>query len=548
MLMLGRPGMIKELQDAVGMFCDVSAVQTPDEALRAIRERVFDAVISTTDQFLPLTTSAGHAEAVSILSLIGHGVCTVDHGGNLHWSNPKFQSYPPQAIETIRQAATEMCRELAADRPPPDKPRQRHRSISIDSTLHFDLTASPIFDPGGQVSRAVVVAWDVTPTRRLHEKLNAIDAAGCELLRIDPDALADMDVGERLGMLEKKIVRCSHDLLHFQHFAVRVLDNKTNRLDLLLAEGMSETARNRQLYATTEGNGISGWVAAKGRSYICPDIRRDPHVLPGITDARSSLTVALWLKDRVVGTFNVESKEIAAFTEDDRQFAEIFGRYIAIALNTLRLLAVERHTATGQVTADVLAELAAPLNDIVSQASALMEDYIGHDDLRRGMHGIIDAVENIKQRIRNMEEPAGLDGVANESEETDPLLANKRVLVADDEDVIRDTVAAVLTRAGAIVAMANDGEDAIRLIREQQFDLIISDIKMPHRNGYEVFAAAKEANAECHVVLMTGFGYDPDHAIVRASHEGLSGVLFKPFKVDSLLEEARKALSGKSRN
>jgi hypothetical protein len=42
---------------------------------------------------------------------------------------------------------------------------------------------------------------------------------------------------------------------------------------------------------------------------------------------------------------------------------------------------------------------------------------------------------------------------------------------------------------------------------------------------------------------MTGFGYDPHHSIVRASQEGLQAVLFKPFKVDQLLSEVRKALA-----
>jgi DNA-binding NtrC family response regulator len=44
---------------------------------------------------------------------------------------------------------------------------------------------------------------------------------------------------------------------------------------------------------------------------------------------------------------------------------------------------------------------------------------------------------------------------------------------------------------------------------------------------------------------MTGFGYDPSHSIVRARKEGLNAVLFKPFKVDQLLAEIRKALGAK---
>jgi DNA-binding NtrC family response regulator len=72
--------------------------------------------------------------------------------------------------------------------------------------------------------------------------------------------------------------------------------------------------------------------------------------------------------------------------------------------------------------------------------------------------------------------------------------------------------------------------------------LVVSDIKMPDKTGYDVFAAAHKHNSALPVILMTGFGYDPNHSIVRASQEGLAAVLFKPFKVEQLLGEVRKAL------
>ena len=65
---------------------------------------------------------------------------------------------------------------------------------------------------------------------------------------------------------------------------------------------------------------------------------------------------------------------------------------------------------------------------------------------------------------------------------------------------------------------------------------------MPDKTGYDVFAAARKKNLNLPVILMTGFGYDPNHCIVRASQEGLQAVLFKPFKVDQFLTEIRKAL------
>ncbi len=65
---------------------------------------------------------------------------------------------------------------------------------------------------------------------------------------------------------------------------------------------------------------------------------------------------------------------------------------------------------------------------------------------------------------------------------------------------------------------------------------------MPDRSGYEIFQAAKEACQATPVILMTGFGYDPHHSIVRASQEGLQSFLFKPFKATQLLSEVEKAL------
>ncbi len=128
------------------------------------------------------------------------------------------------------------------------------------------------------------------------------------------------------------------------------------------------------------------------------------------------------------------------------------------------------------------------------------------------------------------------------SKEIDTLLAGKRVLIADDELNIRRTISEVLTKSGCICSVCKDGYEAINLIEEQDFDLVISDIKMPHCTGYEIYAAARRRREDLPVLLITGFGYDPHHSIVRASQEGLASVLFKPFKVEELLEAIRKAL------
>lgn len=478
-----------------------------------------------------------------ILHHLGQGVCAIDREGRLKWTNPKLDTYPAHAIENVRQGCEKLIPQYITEltRPGPSRPRRFYLEASAEYC--FDVTATPVFNSAGELCGVIALVVDATASRRLQDKINAIDGAGAELVRLDTEALATMDVADRLALLEDKIIRYTHDLMHFDHFCVRVLDRRTNRLDTVVAGGMSEYAKSLPIHATSEGNGISGYVAATGRSYICADVTRDPRYLPGIDNARSSLTVPLRLNDQVVGILNVESEKIAAFTEDDRQFAEIFGRYVAVALHILKLLAVERSAVTGQITADVSCEISGPLNDILTDATTLMEDYIGHDDLRHRLHGVIDNVDKVKRTIQAMIEKRGIVGDGPARNACDPIISGKRILIADDEDIIRDTVCDVLTRLGAVTATARDGSEAIALIHAQPFDLVLSDIRMPHKDGYEIFAAVKQTSAHCPVILITGFGYDPSHSIVRASKEGLAGVLFKPFKVDQLLEDVRHALS-----
>src|SRR5690606_60851 len=107
---------------------------------------------------------------------------------------------------------------------------------------------------------------------------------------------------------------------------------------------------------------------------------------------------------------------------------------------------------------------------------------------------------------------------------------------------IRQTIRDILHKYNVNVTMASNGTEAMAYLETTDFDLILSDIKMPDKTGYDVFAAARRRSDKVPVILSSGFGYDPNHSIVRASQEGLQAVLFKPFKVEQLLGEVRKAM------
>ncbi len=532
-----------ELLDALRQLAATRVVETPEQVLEALRTQSCDLIISPATQIVPLARAAGHLRTENFLEEIGQGACVVGSTGELIWANAKLRSYPPKIVDAIRSACGELCRQFAAEPASSDPVRVRRQTTDVEHEYYFDLTVSARFGAEGELEQVVALAWDLTETKRLQEKIDAIDAAGRELVSLDTEALTQMDVSDRLQALEDGIVACCHDLLHFDNFAVRILDKQSKRLDTILATGLSEEAKSISVFASTEGNGITGYVAATGRPYICPDSSKDPRYLPGLQNARSCLTVPLRLRDQVIGIFNIESEQLAAFSDADCQFAEILARHVAQALHTLELLAVERHATTDQLAADVDAELATPLNDILADVTSLMEDHADDEQLRARLKGIIDDVDTIKKAIHAVTVPAGVSGLAREAEVRDEVLAGRRILIADDEDIIRETIADVLAKAGALSVMARDGNEAVAMIRAQHFDLVLSDIKMPGRDGYEVFAAARETSENCPVILITGFGYDPNHAIVRAGKEGLAGVLFKPFKVEQLLDEIRHALT-----
>ena len=548
LVLRGRSSKSEALIEFLGREHEVVLVESFAQALGLMRGQEFDAVVSETADFLPLERSSGIQQATAILNTLGEGVCTVDRHGKMLWTNKQMMLWPKEVTEKIcqysRQAYEYFTQQLGkAD--PAEQVRLAARKFSLTTSddKFFQVIISPLCAQTGELAQVVAVSWDESQSRRLQQGLNAIDRAGRELVRLDAQRLAKMNMQQRLDLLEEKIIRFTEKLLHFKCFSIRLLDRKTNKLELVIAGGDEDASLDAELFASAEGSGISGYVAETGRSYICHDVSQDDRYLPGLTGAKSCLTVPLRMHDEVIGTFKVESDEVGAFGENHRQLAEIFARYVAMALNILDLLIVERYAASGQLADSVAADISVPLNDICTEASSLKDEYIGQDGMQRRIQSIVDNAEAIRQAISDVsKERAGLLDKSSVEIERDERLKGRRILVVDDEPMIRQTIGDLLRRVGAVVDTAADGNEAVKMINKSDYELIISDIKMPGKNGYEIFAAAKDKSEDLPVMLMTGFGYDPNHSIVRARKEGLAAVLFKPFKVDQLLGEIRKAL------
>ncbi|KKN81278.1 hypothetical protein LCGC14_0321150 [marine sediment metagenome] len=523
---------------------DIQMVDGLDEALAAMRDAGADAVLAETADFLALERGIVTQQAAVVLDQIGDGVCLTAPDGQMVWANRRLRDLSGHMLDELAGLCAQASREFSAASQGGAE-RGKHYSLTSADGLCNDVVCSPVRDERGALRYISAVVINTTQQRQQQLKINAIDQAGRELVRLDDEAISQKNAQQRLDLLEDRIIRFSRGVLNYHHWALFVLSPKTNQLGIIIAEGLDETASAYRIFASTEGNGITGYVAATGRSYICPDTSADPRYLLSLTGSGSSLTVPLRMHDRVIGVLHVESDETNAFNDDDRQFAEMFANYVAMALNLLNLLVSERYTVHRQVSETMSAQLSGPINDVISEMGELMEDYLGNDELHERLGGIVEQATRVQTSLRQWADGAGGGILPSDSDgqRVDPLLANKRILVAEDDETIRRTLHDVLIVCGCEVAVASDGAEAKQRVSRDRFDLVISDVEMPGATGYDVFAATKAAHPSTPVILVTAFGYDPSHSIVKANREGLSAVLMKPFKIDDLLNQVRQALA-----
>jgi len=109
-------------------------------------------------------------------------------------------------------------------------------------------------------------------------------------------------------------------------------------------------------------------------------------------------------------------------------------------------------------------------------------------------------------------------------------MAVERVLVADDDALTRELLAETLGRCGCEVTLAANGSEAVRALEREEFDLVLTDVKMPERSGMDVLQRAREVNRDAPVVLMTAYG--TIESAVEAMKNGAFDYIVKPFSPD----------------
>lgn len=523
------------------------------EGLRLLQEGVFDGL------FLAGATAATPGsllDAGGILEFLPDGIVLLDPELHVLWANGRLRQLagrPDDALvgESFYDAfgtpeilGPDFCPFHTAL----GSGESSKSTLRVGEKQYYEVHARPILDEDGELpAYLAVVVRDISDEVLQRQKLNAIYQAGLELGDLAPHELLDMSVEERIELLKSRILHYTQDLLEFDTVEIRLHDKRTRRLEPLLAVGMQSDAEQRSLYAEPTGNGVTGFVAATGKSYLCEDTQQDPLYLPGAAGARSSLTVPLIFHEEILGTFNVESPRVGAFSENDLQFLELFAREIAISLNTLELLVAEKATTASESTDAILREVAGPVDEILNDSAWILERYIGHEPaVCERLNRVLKHTRDIKQLIQRIGENMqhkGPRGTTLPQRPERPKLKEKRILVVDSDESVRRAAHALLGRYGCEVETAHDGDEALLMARSFHYDAVLVDIRLPDMNGYECYTRLREIHEHLEVILMTGFGYDPAHCIVKARQQGLKSVLYKPFRLDQLLNEVEKAVS-----
>ncbi|MCA9676459.1 MAG: response regulator [Kofleriaceae bacterium] len=115
-----------------------------------------------------------------------------------------------------------------------------------------------------------------------------------------------------------------------------------------------------------------------------------------------------------------------------------------------------------------------------------------------------------------------------------------RILVVDDEKVIREILSEFLTLEGYQVASVEDGEKALTELRLRPYDLVITDLKMPRLSGLQLLEKITEHNINVLTVIMTGFG--TVETAIEAMKKGAYDYILKPFKVEEVIHVVQRGL------
>jgi PAS domain S-box-containing protein len=221
---------------------------------------------------------------------------------------------------------------------------------------------------------------------------------------------------------------------------------------------------------------------------------------------------------------------------------------IGFAKDLREILRKDQLATLGEVAIGLSHEINNPLAVILNQTELLERDIdrlAGDHDvsvegerlyvIRREISRVAEIVERLAKMVETERyetiEYIGPTRMIDLRRQTVPSgdrrLRGIRILVVDDDLGLCRSLQEIFEADGCFVATASDGEEALELLGEKPFDLVLSDVVMPKMDGHQLYQQIRQRYSGLPVLMMTAFHYDKDHIIKRSRLEGLEGVIFK---------------------
>ena len=117
-------------------------------------------------------------------------------------------------------------------------------------------------------------------------------------------------------------------------------------------------------------------------------------------------------------------------------------------------------------------------------------------------------------------------------------MSGKRILVIDDEKAILDALKIILEDLGHVLEVYQRPEEGLKAALAGEFDLIISDLRMPGMNGAEIVEGIRREKPDSRILIITAYPADP--LVGRALKAGARGILKKPFEIAKIIDILRE--------
>ena len=335
------------------------------------------------------------------------------------------------------------------------------------------------------------------------------------------------------------------DFFRIKHVAIFQLDSSKAALNLAYSCGFSLESIH-SLQDLKEKADVFKRVTETRIPQIVNDISVTEESLSFLKIAEginSLIAVPVFSKDKMWGILVAFSQGKSEFKEDDAKIMTLFGGQIG---ELLQLFSSSLQDNLDGLLVQILGAFELlkfkyrnrdniPVSEILDTQARwknMILSYVA--DLEQKSGSIIVAEEKTKKKKPplptsnelEIEEVISIQGEKWKSPK------KKKVLVIDDQPIVTDLLVSVLERMNYESVVASCGTEGVEKFEKDDFDLVITDLGMPDLSGWEVSKAVKQNKPDVPVIVVTGWGVDPDPNKMKGSK--VDYLINKPFQIDQL--------------